>query len=587
MRTSADTPVVQSADGTSGPPSGRLRARWNAYLCRSPQILARLTWIFGVLTLLHALLGDRVPEMFTSLAPADASDVATAVIAAAGLLLLRLSGSLRRRQQRGWRAAVVVLALLAVAHVIRGIAVVPLLVTLGLLALLIASRDRFRAKADVTSRWLALRNFVQLGAVALTYGLLMMYVDVDTRVVGDPSFGTRLREVLDGLIGLDGPAKLVGPRFPLIFHGTLLALGLVIAFSTAYLLLRPTHPRANLSADDEVRLRALLDKQGGRDSLAYFALRRDKSVVWSPTGKAAITYRVVSGVALVSGDPVGDPEAWPGAIAAYQALVEEYAWIPAVLGCSEIGATVLRREAGLSALQLGDEAIVQVEDFTLEGRAMRSVRQACTRVQRAGYEVSVRRDGDVPAEEMAALIAASDRWRGNDVERGYSMALSRLGDPADAACVVATASRDGQLAGILHFVPWGKDGLSLDLMRRDREADNGLNELMIASVIQQASSLGVRRVSLNFAVFRDALERGERIGAGPILKLWRALLIFLSRWFQIESLYRFNVKFRPEWEPRFLSFPSSSALPRISVAALEAEAFITRPHLINRLLSRR
>lgn len=586
MRTSAVTPVLPSSD-SNAPSTGRLRARWNAYLCRSPQILARLTWIFGVLTLLHALLGDRVPELFTSLAPADASDVATAVIAAAGLLLLRLSGSLRRRQQRGWRAACAVLALLAVAHVIRGITVVPLAVTVALLTLLVASRSRFRAKADVTSRWLALRNFVQLSAVALVYGLLMMYVDVDTRVAGHPSFATRLREVLDGLVGIDGPAQLVGPRFPFIFHGTVLALGLVIAFSTAYLLLRPTHPRANLSADDEVRLRALLDKQGGRDSLGYFALRRDKSVVWSPTGKAAITYRVVSGVALVSGDPVGDPEAWPGAIAAYQALVEEYAWIPAVVGCSELGATVLRREAGLSTLQLGDEAIVEVEDFTLEGRAMRSVRQACTRVQRAGYEVSVRRDGDVPAEEMAVLIAASERWRGNDVERGYSMALSRLGDPADADCAVATASRDGQLAGILHFVPWGKDGLSLDLMRRDREADNGLNELLIVSVIQQAPALGVRRVSLNFAVFRDALERGERIGAGPILKLWRGLLIFLSRWFQIESLYRFNVKFRPEWEPRFLSFPSSSALPRISVAALEAEAFITRPHLINRLLSRR
>jgi lysyl-tRNA synthetase class 2 len=188
---------------------------------------------------------------------------------------------------------------------------------------------------------------------------------------------------------------------------------------------------------------------------------------------------------------------------------------------------------------------------------------------------------------MAALVSASNRWRGNDVERGYSMALSRLGDPADGECVVATARRDGELAGILHFVPWGRDGLSLDLMRRDRSADNGLNELMIVSVIRHAPELCVRRLSLNFAVFRDALERGERIGAGPILRLWRGVLIFLSRWFQIESLYRFNVKFRPEWEPRFLSFPSSSALPRISVAALEAEAFITRPHLLNRLLFRR
>ena len=99
------------------------------------------------------------------------------------------------------------------------------------------------------------------------------------------------------------------------------------------------------------------------------------------------------------------------------------------------------------------------------------------------------------------------------------------------------------------------DGLSLDLMRRDRSSDNGLNEFMISSLMAACPDLGVRRVSLNFAVFRDAIERGERIGAGPVLRVWRSLLIFASRWWQIESLYRFNVKFRPYWEPRFISFP--------------------------------
>src|SRR6266702_5943240 len=98
------------------------------------------------------------------------------------------------------------------------------------------------------------------------------------------------------------------------------------------------------------------------------------------------------------------------------------------------------------------------------------------------------------------------------------MALSRLADPADDQCVIATAVQDGQLRGLLHFVPWGPDGLSLDLMRRDRSADNGLNEFLIVKVIQAADTLGVERISLNFAVFRDAIERGDKIGAGPILR---------------------------------------------------------------------
>jgi lysyl-tRNA synthetase class 2 len=201
--------------------------------------------------------------------------------------------------------------------------------------------------------------------------------------------------------------------------------------------------------------------------------------------------------------------------------------------------------------------------------------------------VQVRRSGDMERAELQQLDRLAATWRGDAVERGFSMALSRLGDPADTQCVIATASQDGRLRGLLHFVPWGPNGLSLDLMRRDRSADNGLNEFMIVQVIQQAAAtLGVERISLNFAVFRDAIERGEKIGAGPILRAWRWILVFASRWWQIETLYRFNVKFRPDWEPRFLSYPATRDLPRIAVAALEAEAFITRPHRLKRLLGR-
>jgi lysyl-tRNA synthetase class 2 len=294
----------------------------------------------------------------------------------------------------------------------------------------------------------------------------------------------------------------------------------------------------------------------------------------------------VQGVALVSGDPIGDPEAWPGAMHAYRRLVDEYGWTPAVIGCSELGAIVFRRECGLSAIELGDEAIVDVPAFSLEGRAMRGVRQACTRVCRAGYHVKVRRARDIDPDEFSELLRVAAAWRGAFVERGFSMALSRLGDVNDPDCVIATAHQDGVLRGMLHFVPWGLDGLSLDLMRRDRSADNGLNEFMIARVVEACPSLGVQRVSLNFAVFRDAIERGEKIGAGPVLRAWRGVLLFLSRWWQIESLYRFNVKFRPAWQPRFLSYPATRDLPRIAVAALEAEAFLVRPHLLKRLLGR-
>ena len=572
---------------TSVEPSAGFRAR---YLRIAPRLIATISMLLGIVTLLDAFMPKRREfiHRFTQVVPIPASSAAIAVIAVSGLLLLRISRGLRKCKRREWRAAVVITAVMTAAHVLRDDRrPVEAAITLALLIMLVTARSRFTAKADPRSRWFAVRVLIQFTSVAIAYGMVLLYTPYGRHHTGGhPSFWDRLHEVVYSLIGLGGDLDLRGERFGDLFHGTVLAFGLVTILVVTLLALRPSEPISVLSTADEQRLRELLTRNGDRDSLGYFALRRDKSVVWSASGKAAVTYRVVSGVALASGDPIGDPEAWPGAMAAYRSLTEEFGWTAAVMGCSELGATVFTRELGLSALMLGDEAIVEAAEFTLEGRAMRGVRQACTKVQRAGYEVAVRRAKVIPADELDALRIASDAWRGDDVERGFSMALSRLGDVLDGECVVATAHQEGVLRGLLHFVPWGREGLSLDLMRRDRQAENGLNEFMIARLMEECDGLGVTRVSLNFAVFRDAIERGERIGAGPIIRLWRSVLIFASRWWQIESLYRFNAKFRPYWEPRFICFPTATDLPRIAVAALEAEAFIVRPHRLRRMLGR-
>jgi lysyl-tRNA synthetase class 2 len=158
------------------------------------------------------------------------------------------------------------------------------------------------------------------------------------------------------------------------------------------------------------------------------------------------------------------------------------------------------------------------------------------------------------------------------------MALGRLADPQDGrAVLVLCHDAHGELRGLLQLVPWGDHGLSLDVMRRDRAAENGLIELMVTDLMAHAAALGITRVSLNFAVFRSVFARGERLGAGPVLRLWRAVLLQASRFWQIESLYRANAKFQPEWVPRFFCFRSAVDLPLLSVATLRAEAFLVAP----------
>lgn len=513
-----------------------------------------------------------------------------------GVVALFLAVTMRRRKRAAWIVNMVLsgLTLLLFAAVIGFPEIrrhpqnwISLALTAAFVLALAAGRREFYAKGDRSNPKLA--ALVAVGGLLLT-SLIAAGLVTLTNTAHDDHRSTFLDRWRYGALRLVSvtadDSRFPGITTPGWVNVAINILSTLLLIAVVYAAFRARRAVDPITPEDEAALRALLDKHGERDSLGYFALRREKSVVWSPTGKAAVAYRVVGGVSLASGDPIGDPEAWPGAIAPWLAEAREHGWIPAAMGVSEEGGTVYARH-GLDALELGDEAIVETAEFTLEGRAMRTVRQAYNRVKRAGYEVTVRRHADIPGAEMAELVRRADDWRDGATERGFSMALGRLGDPADGQCVMlecrdASPAEDGgggELRAVLSFVPWGPNGLSLDLMRRDRDAENGLMEFMVIELLQRAGKIGVTQVSLNFAMFRSVFERGSRLGAGPVLRLWRSLLSFFSRWWQIESLYRANAKYRPIWEPRYLLFEKSADLPRIGIAAGRAEGFLEAPGL--------
>jgi lysyl-tRNA synthetase class 2 len=558
---------------------------WGLYNGRAVRVLATTTRAAGLLAVLVVALpvGRRLfrPSIATWFGlPYQAHVGALVVTAVAGVGLVMLATGLRRRKRRAWQLAVALTALISVLQIVFRHAVVAPVVTSVLFVALVVHRREFTAQPDpVTGRWLGMRVFLQiaLGGAGVNFVIMLF---ARHRLLGHPSLDDRVDHALLSLVGLSGPVAFRMAFLDDLTSAIGLASGLTATVLGGYFLLRSAEPAPARGTDS--KLRALL---GARDSLAYFALRPDKSVVFSPTDKAAVTYRVLAGVALASGDPLGDPEAWPGAITEFLETCARHGWVPAVLGCSERGATVWHRH-GLRALELGDEAVVDASTFTVEGRAMRDVRQLTARARRAGYAVRVRRATDVSEVERTRLASLAEEWRGTEPERGFSMALCRTAATDDPECVLVTAERDGRCDGLLQFVPWGVDGLSLDIMRRDRAAQGGLNELMITALLAACPALGVARVSLNFAVFRAALARGERIGAGPVARAWASLLRLGSRWWQIESLYRFNAKFQPTWVPRYIAFPAARELPRIALAAMEAEGFGGRPRVLLRALQR-
>ncbi|MFC9397040.1 phosphatidylglycerol lysyltransferase domain-containing protein [Streptomyces sp. NPDC057027] len=506
---------------------------------------------------------------------------------ASGVFTLFLAITMRRRKRAAWILNLVLggLFLLLFALVMAFPEIrqhaqnwISLTLTAAFVLALLVSRKEFYAKGDRSNPKLAAG--VAVGGLLVTSLLAALLVTVTNDSPVTSTFMDRWKYGLLRLVTLasddSGFSNISTPGWVDV---TINVLSTLLIFAVLFAAFRSRRAVDPLTEEDEDRLRILLDKQGDRDSLGYFALRREKSVVWSPSEKAAVAYRVVGGVSLASGDPIGDPEAWPGAIEPWLAEAREHGWIPAVMGASEEAGVIYARH-GLDALELGDEAIVETDEFTLDGRAMRTVRQAFNRVKRAGYEVRIRRHEDIPAEEMAELLRKADDWRDGATERGFSMALGRLGDPRDGRCVMLECTDEkGELRALLSFVPWGPQGLSLDLMRRDRDSENGLMEFMVIELLQRSKEIGITQVSLNFAMFRSVFERGSKLGAGPVLRMWRSLLSFFSRWWQIESLYRANAKYRPIWEPRFMLFEKSADLLRIGLAAGRAEGFLEAPGL--------
>ncbi|MFE5867200.1 bifunctional lysylphosphatidylglycerol synthetase/lysine--tRNA ligase LysX [Streptomyces roseifaciens] len=582
-RTAADSrpSAERPAPVPQGRESGERESAWRRLLHRVPNGFAIF---FGALGLFCAITSLIMPLRRAALPLTEALDtltVPTAPNLAYAVFLLLLAAAMAARKRVTLWFVLAYLSLLLVADVLLLVVgywdtIPSLVLCVAPMALLILARREFYAASRrgaflraslVLAAGLAVAILVGWGLVSLFPGSL------------EPGGGNRLLFVANKVCGGLVSGRHFTGHPPHWLYFLLGLLGALALLNAAMSLFRSQRLEAALHDDEEPRIRALLARYGGRDSLGYFATRRDKAVIFSPSGKAAVTYRVEAGVCLASGDPLGDPEAWTPAIDAWLEVAGRYGWQPAVMGASEAGAKAYAR-SGLGALQLGDEAILQVASFDLDGREMRVTRQAVNRVERIGATVRIRRHSALTDEEMREVIHRADAWRDTETERGFSMALGRLGDPADGDCLLVEAfDSEGTMIALLSFVPWGRDGVSLDVMRRDRAAPNGVMEFMVTQLCAQAGRFGVKRISLNFAVFRSAFEEGARIGAGPVLRLWRKLLLFFSKWWQLEALYRSNVKYNPEWHPRFLCYADAGALARIGLAAGIAEGFVAVPSL--------
>ena len=534
-----------------------------------PRLAAAVAVLAGIINLVSALLPterDRM-RLLAELVPGAVSRGATVVVAAAGVGLLLLAGGLRRRHRAAWLATVGLLAGSAVLNVVKGLDVEEALAEAFLAGLLCGQAACFPGRAARGERPGVLGPALIVAGATFAYGTLGLIAN-DRDVGADLGLAGTAKQVVRMAIGV-GPSVPLAGRFGRLFPTSMAAVffvGLLIVAARALapaLARRPADPglAAAVATSD--------------DSLAYFALRDDRATVGA--GGALIAYRTVGSVALAAGDPLGPPAQWPAVVAAFLDQAAAQGRVAAALGCGEDAARAWRA-AGLFSIYLGDEAVLDLDRFSLEGRGVRIARQSWNRARRAGYRVSAGRARDLDPAQAAALAELSGRWRGGAAERGFSMALGRLFDRRDPdTLIVAARDGKGKLRGFLHFVPWSADGASLDVMRRDRSAPSWLNDFLVVEAARSMPGLGIRRLSLNFSFLRAVLAAGASSDAPRRLRLARWMLQRLSGAFQIQTLYRFNRKFAPNWQPRYLTVEAPEDLLRVAMATLRAEGLLSLP----------
>jgi lysyl-tRNA synthetase class 2 len=556
------------AAGLAGAVTGRSRQTARP---RSPLVLAALVAATGSLGVLDGILPERPHTLLSQLALERVQPIASALVVPLGVALIVVARGLARRQRRALQLAVGFLLGLTALHALHGFDYGA--IAAGLVAVcLVARRQDFDALGDPSGKPQLVARAALVTVGLFLYGFVAIWVN---RVTADQPFTLHfaLRETWRALAALDlGGSSHLGDGFGQWFPISIFVAGLASAAWLLHGWLAPWRYRLSQEARERELARSLVEVWG-MDTLAPFALRADKSYFFSLDERAFLAYKVVAGVAIVSGDPIGPPEELDELVTRFIDFAHGRGWRVAILGVSERCVELYQRH-GLHALYHGDEAVVETGSFSLEGRAVRKVRQSVHRLRRAGYRAELLYAREIGADLRAELEQVARDWRGAEPERGFVMALDALFRLDDEDAVFAVGfGPDGRAAGFLHFaVCRPASALSLSSMPRVRETPNGFTEWLICETVEWAREHGLERVSLNFAPFAALLAPEASLSG--LQRVERRALLALKGRFQLDNLLLFNRKFLPSWQRRFVVYERKLDLPRVGIAALAAEAYL-------------
>jgi len=527
-----------------------------------PALAGAVAFAVGLVNLLSALTPNVAwrHHLLLKIEPVDSIPLFHTLTVPASVALVVTAFYLRGRRRRAWQVAFLLMLGLGALALVKGFDFEETLLDWSAAAILWWGRDSFYVRHER----LHPRSPLVIGGGVVLAGSALAGIALWVATRAEPVDVVR---ELGSLLSWTKGSMSFQDEFAWL-PAVVGALSLATIVGLAYLLFRPMATSGALPDGEERADARELVQAHGQDTLAFFKLRLDAQYHFAPDRRAFLGYRVANRVLLVAGDPVGSSDAIPSLVRDTCAFAEQRGLRFAALGASK-DLLPIYEQAGLRSLYLGDEAIVETRRFSLEGRAIRKVRQSVSRLEAAGYTAEVLDFTTLDDETLRELERVSDLWHEGGPERGFTMAMDSLrGQHQSGSVVVAARGRDAKIHGFLHFVPsYGRPAMSLSFMRRERSTPNGLMEFLVVRAIELLGQRGVEELSLNFAAFGRLLDRPQ----GRVEELLGRIVTLGNRFFQIESLYRFNAKFAPRWEPRYLVYEGPLGLPRVALAALRIE----------------
>lgn len=534
----------------------------------SLRIISLLTAVMGVVNVLSAVtpaLQERMHSLRTLL-PLTVTHGGRFTAALAGFALILLAGQLGRRKRAAWYLAVLILVISAISHLVKGLDYEEALLAAALAAWLIFLRPHFHALSDRASIRQGLRALAAATLFTLVYGTAGFYL-LDRQFKVTFSLDTALRQTIlmftqfydPGLEPITGLGRYFGDSIYLI--------GLATFSYAAVMLIRPVLMHQPATEEERQKAQGIVEKYGC-SPLAAMALLPDKSYFFS-TGGSLINYSLQSRVALCLGDPIGPPEDFVQAVASFRALCAQNDWLPAFV---DVAPDYLGQyeHLGFQHLAIGQEAILDLAAFTLEGGANKSIRTTYNKFLKLGYAAQVI-EPPVPDDLIPALAEISNSWltlvHGSEKRfwvGWFDEAYIR------SSRIMLVRDNAGNHMAFANILPeYQKNAITFDLMRHRPEAEHGVMDFLFVSLFQWAKACGYETVDLGLS----ALSGMGQSPADPVVeRALHYLYEHVHQFFNFKGLHHFKEKFHPHWEMRYLIYPNLTDLPMITLAMIRADS---------------